>query len=66
MAHETTPTPSRASAAFQNRFLAQDIVHDREMASRRPREERGRGRHAVHLKGDPFGLKYDISLAVKL
>ena len=41
MAHETTTTASRARAAFQNRFLAQDIVHDREMAS--PREREGRG-----------------------
>ena len=33
-------------AAFQNRFLAQDIVHDREMASQR---DGGRGRGTLYI-----------------
>ena len=48
----------RGKAAFQNRFLAQDIVHDREMASQRRRAREGEGeRHAVHLQSSQFGWK---------
>ena len=55
MAHETSPSREgeRGSegrkAAFQNRFLAQDIVHDREMASQRDEGVRGKGRGTLYI-----------------
>ena len=56
MAHETSPSREgeRGSegrkAAFQNRFLAQDIVHDREMASQR---DEGGGEARCTFTGQP-------------